>query len=112
MRRHEFFVVVASALIVLPRRSAGAQQQPAASAEVYGEKVRMAPKFAGFNRIGYLVPFVVIVAAALAATYWIARSLQRQRAMAATAARTMPIPIHATTEELERIDRALKDDSR
>jgi cytochrome c-type biogenesis protein CcmH len=79
---------------------------------VYGEKVRMAPRFDGFNTIGYIAPFVAIGGGAIAAGLWISASLRRQRAMTAAAAQHTPIPIHGTKEELERIERALKDDSR
>jgi cytochrome c-type biogenesis protein CcmH len=78
---------------------------------VYGERVRMAPPFGGFNTIGYLAPFVAIGGGAIAAALWISASLRRQRAVTAAASQQTSIPIHGTKEELERIERALRDDS-
>ncbi len=78
---------------------------------VYGEKVRMAPRAEGFNTIGYLAPYLAMGGAAMAAAVWISRSLQRQRVLVASDAQSTPIPIHGTKEELERIERELRDGS-
>jgi cytochrome c-type biogenesis protein CcmH len=81
-----------------------------AFASTYGEVVRMAPKATGFNTIGYIAPFAVMGAAGAAAAVWIARSLKRQRMQSVPLAPV--IPINGTPEELERIQRALRDEPR
>ena len=73
----------------------------------YGEKALMAPKPRGFNLWGYLLPGVVVGGAAVA----LATVLRRREAVAAEHAReTRPPPsVHASPEELERLNRALEE---
>lgn len=76
----------------------------------YGEKVLMAPEPVGFNLFGYLLPGAAIAFGALALALVIGRR-ERRRSLALAAAGaargTTPPVVHATSEELERLRRAL-----
>lgn len=86
----------------------------------YGEKVLMAPKREGFNWFGYLVPGASIAAAGAALVMVIGRR-KHAVAMAGASARgagssaaaatqaSDPAAIGATPEELERVQRALRE---
>jgi cytochrome c-type biogenesis protein CcmH len=73
----------------------------------YGEKALMAPKPRGFNLWGYLLPGVVVGAAAVT----LAAVLRRREAVAdAQGGNHEPAPpVKATPEELERLNRALEE---
>jgi len=67
----------------------------------------MAPKPRGFNLWGYLLPGVVVGAAAVA----LAAVLRRREAVAAeNAGQPVPPPaVNASPEEMERLNRALEE---
>ena len=72
----------------------------------YGEKALMAPKPQGFNLWGYLLPGAAITAAAVA----LVSVLRRREAVAAASAGSdsPPAPqVSASSEEMERLRRAL-----
>jgi cytochrome c-type biogenesis protein CcmH len=75
--------------------------------DVYGERVLMSPPRVGFNLLGYLMPFVVLVAGAGA----VAAVLRgwRARAEAAPAMAAGPT-MDASPEEIERISAAMRSD--
>jgi cytochrome c-type biogenesis protein CcmH len=76
--------------------------------DVYGERVRMAPRAQGFNLVAYIAPFAALVAGGLFVAAWVARSVRAAGASAAAPA--LPVAANATAAELHRIDEALKDD--
>jgi cytochrome c-type biogenesis protein CcmH len=77
--------------------------------DVYGEKARMAPKAEGFfNRMAYLTPYIATGGAAVLVGAWIMKHL-RGHEDAAPAAVVPARPVDATSEELERIQRALRE---
>lgn len=88
----------------------GAEEIIAAFESTYGERVLMAPKREGFNLVGYLAPFAALgtggVLVALLIRHW------------GTAARTRrdgpaePSQVQASAEELERLERAIRGESR
>jgi cytochrome c-type biogenesis protein CcmH len=87
-----------------------AQEILDAFVQTYGERALMAPKREGFNWAGYLVPFVALGAGA-AALAVVLRGMQRRGAPASEApAPTAPGDIHATAEELARLDAAIRRD--
>lgn len=67
----------------------------------YGEQALMAPKPQGFNLAGYLLPGT-LVAAAGSIMLWI---LSRRRVR--TEAELVPVEVHATPQELERLRAAM-----
>ena len=72
----------------------------------YGEKALMAPKPRGFNLWGYLLPGAAITAAGVA----LVAVLRRREAVAAASAVSDPPPVSqvsASTEEMDRLRRAL-----
>jgi cytochrome c-type biogenesis protein CcmH len=71
----------------------------------YGEKALMAPKPKGFNLWGYLLPGTAIGAAAVA----LLAVLRRRAAIAQTAEPTPVPPVHASPDELARLQRALEE---
>jgi cytochrome c-type biogenesis protein CcmH len=75
--------------------------------DVYGERVRMAPRAQGFDIIAYVAPFVALFGAALFVAAWIARSVRRTSAAAATPA--LSVSTNASAAEMRRIAEALKD---
>ena len=76
--------------------------------DVYGERVRMAPKAEGFNLVAYILPFAAMGAGALLVGRWIAGNLRRQREL--NTAPAIDIATNASSEELEELSRAMKDD--
>jgi cytochrome c-type biogenesis protein CcmH len=76
---------------------------------VYGEKARMAPKAEGFNIIAYVAPFLAVGGAAVFVSLWIARNLRRQSS--ASPAPQVQVGTSASREEMERIQRELREDS-
>jgi cytochrome c-type biogenesis protein CcmH len=91
-----------------------AQQILDAFVAKYGEKVLMAPEPVGFNLWGYLLPGIAITLGATTLAFVIGRR-ERQRSLALAAApgagggTAVPLPVHATPEELERLRRALEE---
>ena len=73
---------------------------------VYGERALMAPKPEGFNLVGYIAPFVALGAGAVAVVA-VLRSWNAKKAPAAAGVPT----VSATSEELARLDAAIRDDS-
>ena len=71
----------------------------------YGEKALMAPKPQGFNLWGYLLPGAAIGAAAVT----LVAVLRRREAVARTLEPTPVRPVNASPEELEHLERALKE---
>lgn len=72
----------------------------------YGEKALMAPKPRGFNLWGYLLPGAAITAAGVA----LVAVLRRREAVAAASAVSDRPPVSqvsASTEEMDRLRRAL-----
>jgi cytochrome c-type biogenesis protein CcmH len=88
----------------------GAREITDAFVDVYGERVRMAPRATGFDVVAYAAPFAVMLAAALFVTMWIVRNIRRQRV--ANANLSIDVTTNATAEELERLREALRDDYR
>lgn len=75
--------------------------------DVYGERVLMSPPSVGFNLLGYLMPFVVLVAGAGA----VAAVLRGWRARAEATPAIAAVPsIDASPEEMERISAAMRSD--
>jgi cytochrome c-type biogenesis protein CcmH len=86
-----------------------AQEIIDAFVQTYGERVLMSPKREGFNLAGYVVPFAALgVGAAV-----LAGVLHRMRQRAAPAGPMAPVPaagVHATDEELAKLDAAIRRD--
>jgi cytochrome c-type biogenesis protein CcmH len=79
----------------------------------YGERALMSPKREGFNWAGYLVPFAAL-AAGSAAVVVLLRGMQRRGAAVAAseapAAGVTPAAVHATDDELARLQAAVRRD--
>jgi cytochrome c-type biogenesis protein CcmH len=75
--------------------------------DTYGERALMAPRPQGFNLVGYIAPFAALAAGAIAVGLvlrgWGAKKTQPMAAAAA--------PMTATSEEMARLDAAIRDDS-
>lgn len=75
---------------------------------VYGEQVLMSPIKEGFNLVGYIMPFAVLISAGAIVgaliRRWGARSRQLPHASA-------PAPIDATPEELDALAAAMRDET-
>jgi cytochrome c-type biogenesis protein CcmH len=92
-------------VLALRNQGKSAQQVIDAFVEKYGEKALMAPKPAGFNLAGYLVPGAAIATAGVALVLLISR---RRAAVASPAALGLSAPpVAASTEEMDRLRRAL-----
>lgn len=84
----------------------GAQEILDAFQAVYGEQALMAPLMRGFNWVGYLMPFVVIVTGGVAIAMLIRRWGARGRLQVAT-----PVEmIDASDAELAALRTAMRDD--
>jgi cytochrome c-type biogenesis protein CcmH len=81
------------------------QEILAAFRSVYGERVLMAPVKEGFNWVGYVAPF-----AALGTGGVVAYSLIKHWSHPARAAQIPEDTVHATPEELKRLQDAMRDD--
>lgn len=82
----------------------------AAFVEKYGERVLMAPKPVGFNLAGYLVPgLAVLLAALVLAVVLLRRHRMAELAAPAPAVPLPPDEVPASTEEMERLRRALSE---
>jgi cytochrome c-type biogenesis protein CcmH len=87
-----------------------AQEILDAFVQTYGERALMSPKREGFNWAGYLVPFAALGVGA-AAVVVVLRGMQRRGASAmGTPVPAAPGDIHATAEELARLDAAIRRD--
>jgi len=77
----------------------------AAFVDTYGEQVLMAPKKEGFNWAGYVAPFAALGTGAAV----IVTLLKRWQRQAPEPAASAPqFPVHATDEELERLQAAVR----
>jgi len=75
----------------------------------YGERALMSPKREGFNWAGYLVPFAALGAGAAGVVVALKR-MQRRPAPAQSAAPMAPVGVHATSDELAKLDAAIRRD--
>ncbi len=74
--------------------------------EAYGEVIRMAPRARGFNLLGWVAPFLAILAGG-AFVVWVLRGWKRN-AIEAAPSGVRSLPVDATDEELERLQRAIR----
>jgi cytochrome c-type biogenesis protein CcmH len=80
----------------------------AAFEQAYGEKILMAPHKRGFNWVGWLAPFAAVGFGGI-----VAGVLIRQWGRRAAEVRTVaPVPIDASTDELARLEAAVRRDDR
>jgi cytochrome c-type biogenesis protein CcmH len=77
----------------------------------YGERVLMAPTREGFNLAGWLTPFAALGTGAVVLTVLLRRWRERAAAAAVAAPARGPLPLDATREELDRLDRAVRGDA-
>lgn len=94
-------------VLALRNRGKSAEQILDAFVQKYGEKALMAPKPRGFNLAGYFLPGAIIATAGAGLVLFIGR---RKAAVLATPAGTAPAASAApagSSEELERLRRAL-----
>jgi cytochrome c-type biogenesis protein CcmH len=78
--------------------------------DTYGERVLMAPKKEGFNLAGYIVPFAALGAGAVAVAAVLKGMHERTARVAAVRGAPVVPAGHATTEELARLDAAIRRD--
>lgn len=79
---------------------------------VYGEEALMAPTRSGFNWVGWLAPFAAIATGGAVLTVFLRRWNQRAAAVRATREPIVLDVVGATTDELEQLERSIRDDSR
>lgn len=80
----------------------------AAFQSVYGERVLMAPVKSGFNLLGYTMPFIVVGTGAVV----VAALIKRWKSRTPEAAAFIADPeLSATSEELARLDAAVRSDA-
>lgn len=81
----------------------------AAFEQAYGERILMAPHKQGFNWVGWTAPFVAVGGGAL-----VVAALIRQWGRRATARRlaASPVPVEASSDELARLEAAIRSDDR
>ena len=75
--------------------------------DTYGERALMAPRPRGFNLLGYVAPFVALAAGAVAVGAVLRGWNAKKNLDVATATPAVP----ATSEELARLDAAIRNDS-
>jgi cytochrome c-type biogenesis protein CcmH len=92
------------AVLALQDQGKTAQEIADAFVAKYGEQALMAPKPEGFNLAGYLVPGVLILTIGGLLAAFLSR---RRSALAAAAMVSPPGTGGASTEDLERLKRAL-----
>jgi cytochrome c-type biogenesis protein CcmH len=85
-----------------------AAQILAAFQSVYGERVLMAPVKSGFNLLGYTMPFIVLGAGAVAVAALLRR--WKSRALQPAAALDNEPGLSATSDELARLETAVRND--
>jgi len=99
-------------IVALRTKGMTAEQIREDFVQQYGEQALMAPKAEGFNLAGYFVPGILMLFGIGVLSMWILRR-QRQGAAVPSLAATESIDIAtvtgATTEELERLRRALSE---
>lgn len=103
-------------VLALKEQGKTADEIVAAFVAKYGEKILMAPKPEGFNIAGYLVPGIGILSIG-AVMFWVLRrrtALQDAAAgspvtPAARVSPEVPAGVSASADELERLNRELKD---
>jgi cytochrome c-type biogenesis protein CcmH len=86
----------------------------AAFVETYGEVALTAPVKEGFNWLGYLAPGIVLATGALLLTLMLRRwsvAAAAARAASAAAPSSRAASTEATVDEMERLARALREDS-
>lgn len=74
----------------------------------YGEEARMAPRREGFNLVGYLAPFAALATGAGV----VAALIRKWGRRAPVSASVTPLGVNASTEELARLDAAVRGDGR
>lgn len=74
--------------------------------EAYGEFIRMAPRARGFNLLGWVAPFLAILTGG-AVLVWLQRGWRRNAA-AARPSDVTSLPVDATPDEMERLERAIR----
>jgi cytochrome c-type biogenesis protein CcmH len=95
-------------VLALAEGGYGAPEIRTAFVDTYGEQVLMAPVRAGFNWVGYVLPFAAM-GAGIAFVVWLTRKWSRRRAVvAADAAGSNRAAVSA--EELAEIDAAVRRD--
>jgi cytochrome c-type biogenesis protein CcmH len=77
--------------------------------QTYGERVLMAPTREGFNWAGYLTPFAALGTGAIVLAGLIRRWGARAAAAQATAPRA-PAPVDASSDELARLEAAVRNE--
>lgn len=86
----------------------------AAFQAVYGERVLMSPLKQGFNWVGYIMPFAVVLAGGIAVAAvsrrWRRRAESAAPVSGATGAAVAARAIDATPDELEALSAAVRDD--
>jgi cytochrome c-type biogenesis protein CcmH len=103
-------------VLALEDQGKTADEIVAAFVAKYGEKILMAPKPVGFNLAGYVVPGALILLVG-GAMFWILQRRTSMRRVAAagvsSSAAAPPVPtavgVGATPDELERLNRELKE---
>ena len=92
----------------------GAREILAAFQAVYGERVLMSPLKQGFNWVGYIMPFAVVIAGGIAVAgvsrRWRRRAELAEPVSGATGAAAPSPTIDATPDELEALNAAVRDD--
>lgn len=77
--------------------------------DTYGERALMAPKREGFNWAGYIVPFAVVGAGAVALGV-VLRGMQKHPAPALADVAGKPVGVDATSDELAKLQAAIRKD--
>lgn len=92
----------------------GAREILAAFQAVYGERVLMSPLKQGFNWVGYIMPFAVVIAGGIAVAgvsrRWRRRAELAEPVSGATGGAAPSPTIDATPDELEALNAAVRDD--
>lgn len=83
-----------------------APQILAAFQGVYGERVLMSPLKEGFNLVGYVMPFAVLIAAGVV----VAGLIRKWGARAALQPVVADAPVDATADELKALETAMRND--
>jgi cytochrome c-type biogenesis protein CcmH len=96
-------------VISLVQGGYSAQEILDAFVSTYGEKVLMAPKREGFNWAGYLMPFVALTTG-FGALVAVLRGMQRRTTLVAGAGTTAPVATLGTSDELARLQAAIRRD--
>lgn len=74
--------------------------------KVYGERVLMSPLKEGFNLVGYVMPFAVLIAGGVV----VAGLIRKWGARAALQPVAADAPVDATADELKALEAALRND--